>query len=62
MRYGEVGYDNVLVYLRSAREGGGVIVDIIVAVPVADSHNPGSVVSRIRPISNGLTAVAVRGR
>lgn len=48
-------------YLGSTREGSRVIVEVVVTMPVANCHNPRSGVNRVCPISNGLTAVAVKG-
>jgi hypothetical protein len=51
----------IQLYLGSTREGSRVIVEVFLAVSMANCHNARSGVNRVCPISNGLTAVAVRG-
>lgn len=46
-------------YLGSAREGGRVVVEVVVAMAMANSDDARDYVNRICPISNGLTTVAV---
>jgi hypothetical protein len=54
-------HKRVPIYLGTPSLAGGVVVEVVLAMTMADRHDPRGIVNRICPISNGLTTVAVGG-